>query len=210
MLSSPSLVQIGGKTQDASFPCLFWLLVYFLFRFVSVYKYVSLFVFFLNSSFSSWLLSAYSPSMCRDPFLVMSHIARGGALRDVQRVTEAMPCVASVCQGMQGVERKWRRGKRNLFFFICCSRSNFCAKKLAVQRSFFVHNIWRSFNIRVVGADLKESGLRVRNNAEGCSETTLQKRAEKTRKNGCCKVWWYIHGNATALWTSGTVSRCHV
>ena len=107
------------------------------------------------------------------PFLVMSHIARGGALRDVQRVTEAMPCVASVCQGMQGVERKWRGGKRNLFFFICCSRSNFCAKKLAVQGSFFVHNIWRSFNIRVVGADLTESGLRVRNNAEGCSETTL-------------------------------------
>ena len=64
MLSSLSLVKIGGKTQDASFPCLFWLLVYFLFRFVSVYKYVSLFVFFLNSSFSSWLVSAYSPSMC--------------------------------------------------------------------------------------------------------------------------------------------------
>ena len=36
----------------------------------------------------------------------MSHIARGGALRDVQRVTEAIPCVASVCQGMQGVERR--------------------------------------------------------------------------------------------------------
>ena len=64
MLSSLSLVQIGGKTQDASFPCLCWLLVYFLFRFVSVYKYVSLFVFCLNSSFSSWLVSAYSPSMC--------------------------------------------------------------------------------------------------------------------------------------------------
>ena len=49
MLSSLSLVQIGGKTQDASFPCLFCLLACFLFRFVSVYKYVSLFVFFLNS-----------------------------------------------------------------------------------------------------------------------------------------------------------------
>lgn len=52
MLSFLSLVQIGRKTQDTSFPCLFWLLVCFLFRFVSVYKYVSLFVFFLNPSFS--------------------------------------------------------------------------------------------------------------------------------------------------------------
>lgn len=172
MLSSLSLVQIGGKTQDASFPCLFWLLVYFLFRFVSVYKYVSLFVFFLEQFI--FLMTTFSVLTIHvHPFLVMSHIARGGALRDVQRVTEAMPFVASVCQGMQGVERKWRGGKRNRFFFICCSRSNFCAKKLAVQRSFFVHNIWRSFSIRVVGADLKESGLRVRNNAKGCSETTL-------------------------------------
>ena len=121
------------------------------------------------------------------PFLFMSHIARGGALRDVQRVTEAMPFVASVCQGMQGVERKWRGGKRNRFFFICCSRSNFCAKKLAVQGSFFVHNIWRSFTIRIVGADLKESGLRVRNNAKVAAKLPCKRGPRKHEKMDAAK-----------------------
>ena len=81
ILSSLSLVQIGGKTQDASFPCLFWFLVYFLFRFVSVYKYVSLFVFFLNSSFSSWLVQRTHHPCASVPFHVTHRSWRSVAWR---------------------------------------------------------------------------------------------------------------------------------
>lgn len=138
MLSSLSLVQIGGKTQDASLPCLFWLLVYFLFRFVSVYKYVSLFVFFLNSSFSSWLVSAYSPSMCI-PFHVTHRSWRSVAWRAKSDWRHALRS-KRLSGNAGGGEEVERREKEPFFLYLLLSvqllRKKTCCARIIFRSQY--------------------------------------------------------------------------
>ena len=79
----------------------------------------------------------------------MSHIARGGALRDVQRVTEAIPCVASVCQGMRGVEKKEKGTFSSLFVALgpTFAQKNFLCKD---HFSFTIYDVVTAFELLVL------------------------------------------------------------
>lgn len=151
MLSSLSLVQIGGKTQDASFPCLFWLLVYFLFRFVSVYKYVSLFVFFLNSSFSSWLLSAYSTSMCIRSLSCHTSLVeeRCVTCKEWLRPCPASQAFARGCRGWRG---SGEEGKGTFFSLFVALGPTFAQKNLLCKDhfSFTIYDVVSSFELLVL------------------------------------------------------------